>query len=219
MKFTVTFIALVIIGIIGLFIITSKKDNNSTDINQILSEATQSANMNTGQEEQGNFQLPNQNPQQQQQQQIPPKPTTGELKTAQQATITTSKGEIVMTLYPEVAPKTVSNFVTKAQSGFYNNLTFHRVEDWVIQGGDPDGNGTGGGNMATELNSKPFVKGSLGVARGGDIKVSNDSQFFITKTPADWLDNQYTNFGIVTEGMDVVEKIAIGDKIISVSVE
>jgi peptidyl-prolyl cis-trans isomerase B (cyclophilin B) len=109
--------------------------------------------------------------------------------------------------------------VTKAQSGFYNNLTFHRVEDWVIQGGDPKGNGMGGGNMPVEFNQKPFVKGSLGVASRGDGKVQNDAQFFITKTEASWLNGQYTNFGIVTEGMDVVEKIAVGDKIIGISVE
>ena len=70
--------------------------------------------------------------------------------------------------------------------------------------------------MPTEINNKPFVVGSLGVARGQDIKISNDSQFFITKTDASWLNNQYTNFGIVTEGMDVVNKIEIGDKILGI---
>lgn len=107
----------------------------------------------------------------------------------------------------------------KAQSGFYNNLTFHRVEDWVIQGGDPKGNGTGGGDLPTELSEKPFVVGSVGVARGGDIKISNDSQFFITKTEAPWLNNQYTNFGIVTDGMNVVNTIKIGDRILGITVE
>src|SRR5258708_18783386 len=131
-----------------------------------------------------------------------------------EAIIQTNKGDIVLELYSQDAPNTVKNFITKAENGFYNNLTFHRVEDWVIQGGDPKGNGTGGGSMPTELNSKPFVIGSLGVARGGDIKVSNDAQFFITKTDASWLNNQYTNFGFVTKGMDVVSKIQIGDKIL-----
>lgn len=214
MKFTVTFIGLVIIGLIALFVVMNKNGKSETkDMNQILSNATQSASTDIGQEEQGNFQ-----PGQQNQQSTIASPT-GELKTAQTATIKTSKGEIIMTLYPEDAPLTVSNFVTKAQSGFYNNKTFHRVEDWVIQGGDPKGDGTGGGNMKTELNTKPFVIGSLGVARGGNIEISNDSQFFITKTEADWLDNQYTNFGIVTEGMEVVDQIAIGDKILSITVE
>lgn len=142
-----------------------------------------------------------------------------QLETAQKATIKTSKGDIVLELYPQEAPQTVSNFVKKAKSGFYNNLTFHRVEDWVVQGGDPLGNGTGGGNMQTELNKRPFVVGSLGVARGGDIRISNDSQFFITKKEASWLNEQYTNYGTVTGGMDIAEKIAIGDKILGITVE
>ncbi len=138
---------------------------------------------------------------------------------AQTATIHTSKGDIVLSLYTSDAPNTVINFVKKSAGGYYNNLTFHRVEDWVIQGGDPLGTGTGGGNMPTELNNKPFVTGSLGVARANDIKVSNDSQFFITKIDAPSLNGQYTNFGMVISGMDVVNKIAIGDKILSISVQ
>lgn len=138
---------------------------------------------------------------------------------SQTAKIITTKGTIVLSLYPKDAPNTVANFVKKAKSGFYNNLTFHRVEDWVIQGGDPKGDGTGGGNIPTELNDKPFLVGSLGVARGGDIKVSNDSQFFIDKKDATWLNKQYTNFGIVTKGMDVVNKIEIGDKILSITIQ
>src|SRR5207302_6962288 len=96
------------------------------------------------------------------------------------------------------------NFIMKAESGFYKGLVFHRVEDWVVQGGDPKGDGTGGGLMQTEINDIPFVAGSLGVARGQNINVSNDSQFFITKSEANWLNQQYTNFGMVSGGMDVV---------------
>jgi len=135
------------------------------------------------------------------------------------AVIKTEKGDITLTLYPTDAPKTVSNFIGKAKSGFYKNLTFHRVEDWVIQGGDPDGNGTGGGEMPTELNDKPFIIGSLGVAKGPDIKISNDAQFFITKKDSPILNGKYTNFGIVTNGMDVVKKIQIGDKILGITAE
>ncbi len=113
----------------------------------------------------------------------------------------------------------MKNFICKANSIYYKNLAFHRVEDWVVQGGDPKGNGTGGGQMLTEINDKPFIVGSLGVARGSNPQISNDSQFFITKTDASWLNNQYTNFGEVTDGMDVVNKIAIGDKILSISVD
>lgn len=138
---------------------------------------------------------------------------------ASTAIIRTNKGNIELTLYQNETPKTVANFAQKSKSGFYNNLTFHRVEDWVIQGGDPKGTSTGGGDIPTEINSKPFVTGSLGVARGADIRVSNDAQFFITKQDASWLNGQYTNFGIVTKGMEIVEKIAIGDKILGITVE
>lgn len=135
------------------------------------------------------------------------------------ATISTTKGDIVIKLFPEAAPNTVANFAAKSKSGFYNNLSFHRVEDWVIQGGDPLGNGTGGGKMATELNNNPFIRGSVGVARGANVELSNDSQFFITKTDAPWLDKQYTNFGQVSSGLEVVDQIEIGDKILSVSIK
>lgn len=135
------------------------------------------------------------------------------------ATIKTSKGDIVLQLYNQDAPNTVKNFIQKSKDGFYDNLTFHRVEDWVIQGGDPEGTGMGGGNMSTELNDQPFVIGSLGVARGGNIQISNDAQFFITKKDSQFLNNQYTNFGIVKSGMEVVNKIAIGDKILGIDFE
>ncbi len=143
--------------------------------------------------------------------------TTSKGKTMDQskpiAQIETDKGIIEVELYPEKAPNTVKNFLDKAASGYYKGLKFHRVEDWVIQGGDPLGNGTGGGKMTTELNDVPFVDGSLGVARGGDIKVSNDSQFFICTADCGWLDGQYTNFGKVIKGLDIAKKVAIGDAI------
>lgn len=150
-----------------------------------------------------------------------PEPTFGVeagMKASYSATIKTTKGDIQVTLFGRDAPNTVKNFITKSDAGFYKNLTFHRVEDWVVQGGDPKGNGTGGGLMQTELNALPFVTGSLGIARGADIRVSNDSQFFFTKTDANWLDKQYTNFGIITSGMDVVNNMQVGDKILSITV-
>lgn len=150
-----------------------------------------------------------------------PTPSTTITQTvlAKKATIKTSRGNITVSFYGKDAPNTVANFVKKAQGGFYNNLTFHRVEDWVVQGGDPKGSGEGGGEMPTEINDKPFVVGALGVARRGDIKVSNDAQFFITKTEALWLNGQYTNFGIVTDGMNVINTIKVGDKIISIEIQ
>lgn len=136
---------------------------------------------------------------------------------ADKATLQTSKGNIVVKLYPDSAPKTVQNFLSKAQSDYYKNLNFHRVESWVIQGGDPKGNGTGGGAMPTELSQVPFKIGSLGVARGGNIQVSNDSQFFICTDDCSWLTGQYTNFGEVIEGMEIAKSIAVGDKILGIS--
>jgi peptidyl-prolyl cis-trans isomerase B (cyclophilin B) len=144
------------------------------------------------------------------------------------ATIELDKGgAITLELFPQLAPKWVDNFVQKANAGFYNGLTFHRVEDWVVQGGDPRGNGTGGGNIPTELNERPFAAGSVGVARGPDIRVSNDAQFFIITKAAPpelggkWvqLDKQYTNFGQVTEGMDIVRRVQIGDKIKRITIK
>jgi peptidyl-prolyl cis-trans isomerase B (cyclophilin B) len=147
-------------------------------------------------------------------------------------TIDTVKGKIVCKLYTDAAAgvsKTVANFETKANSGYFNGLLFHRVEDWVIQGGDPltkdpssissGAAGTGGGNMPSEYNQIDFKAGALGVARGQDPAINNDSQFFIVKTDSSFLDGQYTNWGQVVQGMDVVTKIAIGDKINSIKVE
>ncbi|MGI8424201.1 MAG: peptidylprolyl isomerase [Chloroflexota bacterium] len=146
------------------------------------------------------------------------------------ATIELEKGgAITIELFPQPAPqgapKTVENFVQKSIANFYSGLLFHRVEDWVVQGGDPRctqmsaGCGTGGGQMATELNERPFVLGSVGVARGPDVRVSNDSQFFICVKPAGWLDRQYTNFGQVVSGLDVAQKVAVGDKIRKITIK
>ncbi len=136
------------------------------------------------------------------------------------ASMELAKGGVVqMALRPDKAPSTVATFISKANAGFYNNLTFHRVVgDFVAQGGDPLGTGSGGGNQPTELSDLPFCKGSLGIARGGDIKVSNDSQFFICTGTCRHLDGQYTNFGQVTGGMDVALGIKIGDKIKSIRI-
>ncbi|MDQ5825115.1 MAG: peptidylprolyl isomerase [Chloroflexota bacterium] len=128
----------------------------------------------------------------------------------------TAKGCIVARLYTDASakvPNTIANFEQKANSGFFNGLVFHRVEDWVIQGGDPQGTGGGGGKMPSEYNDLTFKAGSLGIARGQDPTQNNDSQFFFTKTPAEWLNGQYTNWGEVVQGMEAVNQMAIGDKI------
>jgi len=140
------------------------------------------------------------------------------LPTTVTAVITTNRGVMTLKLYPDSTPNTVKNFVAKAKAGDYNGLTIHRVEDWVIQGGDPKGDGTGGGDQPTELSQVPFKIGSLGVARAGDIKVSNDSQFFITKKDSSFLNGEYTYFGKVISGMDVVNSLAVGDSILSTAI-
>jgi cyclophilin family peptidyl-prolyl cis-trans isomerase len=133
--------------------------------------------------------------------------------------IKTKNGEIVLKLYSDVAPKTTANFISKAESGFYKNLTFHRViPGFMAQGGDPLGNGTGGGQIKSEINNIPFVRGTIGLARGGNREISNDSQFFIcfTTEGCQHLTGDYVNFGEVVSGLDVLDKIKIGDKILDV---
>ncbi len=134
--------------------------------------------------------------------------------------ISTSKGKFVIELRPDVAPKTVVNFLSKWNSGYCDAKTFHRVEDWVVQGCDPKGDGTGGlTNLPTETSSESFLEGSVGVARKAFPKdMSNDSQFFIVKNASSFLDGEYTYFGKVVSGMDVIKTLAAGDKILSTSI-
>lgn len=136
--------------------------------------------------------------------------------------VETSKGTIVCSLATDASAgvsNTVAHFEKRASEGLFDGLKFHRVEHWVIQGGDPSGTGSGGGKMPSEYNNLPFNTGALGVARGPDRKLNSDCQFFIVKSDSRFLDGDYTNFGQVIDGMDVVKKIAIGDKMTSVTVE
>jgi cyclophilin family peptidyl-prolyl cis-trans isomerase len=137
------------------------------------------------------------------------------------ATITLEKGgTIVIQLRPDKAPKTVSNFAIRANTGRYDGLTFHRVEpNFVIQGGDPAGNGSGGSTQCTELSDLQFVKGAVGIARGGDINISNDFQFFVCIGDCLFLNGKYTNFGQVVSGQEVADGVKIGDKIKTIKVE
>ncbi len=135
------------------------------------------------------------------------------------ATIETDKGLIVAELYAKEAPQSVNNFVTLANLGFYDGLTFHRVEPgFVIQGGDPLGNGSGGPGYTVPAEiGKKHLLGALAYARTGDQvnpqRRSSGSQFYITLAPTPFLDGAYTVFGQVVKGMSVVQKIAVGDKI------
>lgn len=125
------------------------------------------------------------------------------------AVIQTAKGMIQIQIYPEVSVA-ASNFMILAANGFYDGLTFHRVEDWVVQGGDPLGNGTGGPgyNFPDEPVTREYKQGIVAYANSGPN--TNGSQFFILKKDYS-LSPQYTIFGSVIAGMDIVDKISIGD--------
>ncbi|WP_129598233.1 peptidylprolyl isomerase [Methanohalophilus profundi] len=128
------------------------------------------------------------------------------------AIIETDKGDIILELFENDAPRTVANFEKLIKQGFYNGLNFHRViPDFVIQGGCPKGDGTGGPGFTIkcEINPRKHTKGALSMAHAG--KDTGGSQFFITHSPQSHLDGMHTVFGKVIEGMDVVYKIKPGD--------
>lgn len=145
----------------------------------------------------------------------------GRKKVKQTAVITLEKGgEIRIEFYPEDAPKTVESFVTLAKKGFYDGLTFHRVEPgFVVQGGDPKGNGTGGPGytIKAEFNKQKHLRGAVAMARAQDPD-SAGSQFYICFQPAPFLDGKYTVFGHVVSGMEHVDKIKVGDKMKAVKI-
>jgi cyclophilin family peptidyl-prolyl cis-trans isomerase len=140
------------------------------------------------------------------------------------ATISTAKGDIVVQLDASAAPLTVNNFVFLARQGFYDGLTFHRVEPgFVIQGGDPTGTGAGGPGYTVPAEIKlPHVEGAIAMARKADQvnpeRASSGSQFYITLAATHFLDEGYTAFGHVIEGMDVVQSIAVGDVIEKITI-
>ena len=135
--------------------------------------------------------------------------------------IETTRGEIVVDLYPEHAPITVNNFVFLANDGYFDGIIFHRViPNFVIQGGDPTGTGRGGPGYSfeDELKDNPLKHetGSLSMANSGPN--TNGSQFFITHSPQPHLDGKHTVFGQVASGQDVVDAIQEGDEMIKVTV-
>ena len=137
------------------------------------------------------------------------------------ATFETSRGSIVCELFAKDAPKTVNNFVFLARDKFYDGTVFHRViADFMIQGGDPTGTGRGGPGykFEDELKENPnrHQTGSLSMANAGPN--TNGSQFFITHNATTWLDGKHTVFGKVLSGQDVVDSVAQGDQLKSVTV-
>jgi cyclophilin family peptidyl-prolyl cis-trans isomerase len=126
------------------------------------------------------------------------------------ATLHTNHGAIAVELFDDDAPKTVENFLKLARDGFYDSVVFHRIiPDFMIQGGDPTGTGSGGPGyqFEDEFNDRKVVRGALAMANAGPN--TNGSQFFIVTTEAaSWLDGKHTVFGTVTDGMDVVDAIS-----------
>ena len=134
--------------------------------------------------------------------------------------IETVHGEILIELYPDTAPNTVANFKALAGKGFYNGLKFHRViADFMAQGGDPEGTGRGGPGykVKAEFNARKHVRGTVAMARSASPD-SAGSQFYICFDPQPHLDGQYTIFGQVVEGMDIVDQIKQGDVMSKVTV-
>lgn len=141
-------------------------------------------------------------------------------KTNPYATIKTNKGEIELELYFDIAPLTVLNFIDLADKSFYDGLSFHRViANFVAQGGDPEGTGWGGPDylIRCEYSHEKYIRGTLGIATSG--KDTGGSQFFITHSPQPHLEGRYTVFGQVISGMDIVDQLVVGDKILEVTIE
>ncbi len=138
----------------------------------------------------------------------------------QEAVIETNQGVIKFQFFPQDAPQTVENFIQLAKKGFYNGLLWHRVvPGFVIQGGDPQGDGSGGPGytIKAEFNPRPHLAGTVAMARAADPD-SAGSQFYICLAAQPFLDGKYTVFGQVTEGFDVVQKIQVGDRMLKVTI-
>ncbi len=142
-----------------------------------------------------------------------------------------SRGEMVIELFPQDAPKTVAQFLKLVNSGFYNGVLFHRVENYprpfIVVTGDPltktlpltdprIGTGGSGNTLLFESNKRSFANGTVGLARDQKDKNSGDSQFFICNGPQKFLDGSYVAFGQVVKGIEIIPNIALGDKVTSV---
>lgn len=137
------------------------------------------------------------------------------------ARISTPKGDIVFSFYSDDAPQHAAAFIKLADAGFYDGLAFHRVEPgFVVQGGDPKGDGTGGPgyHLKAEFNKRPHVRGTVAMARASSHD-SAGSQFYICLGDARFLDNQYTVFGQMTDGFETLDAIRRGDNMTKVSIE
>ncbi|RKX24193.1 MAG: peptidylprolyl isomerase [Candidatus Zixiibacteriota bacterium] len=136
------------------------------------------------------------------------------------AIVLTSRGELEIELYFDIAPLTVLNFIELAENGFYDGLTFHRVEpSFVVQGGDPRGDGWGGPAhfIRCEYSDEPYIRGTVGIATSG--RGTGGSQFFITLAAQPRLEGRYTVFGQITGGLEIIDQIIIGDVIEKIIIE
>jgi peptidyl-prolyl cis-trans isomerase B (cyclophilin B) len=197
-----TFLGIIVLALIvgaGYYLVRQTKDNSNTE---------STAGTTTEQQQQAETPTPTPTPE------PTPEVTVSDHPVA---TIETSMGTIVVTLDHTAAPKTVENFVKLSNDGFYNGLKFHRViPNFVIQGGDPQGDGTGGPGYTVPAEIKlTHKKGAIAMARTGDqvnpTRASSGSQFYIVvdeNAQTKSLDGQYTVFGYVTSGMDIVAKIS-----------
>ena len=142
----------------------------------------------------------------------------------QVAVITTDRGIVVIELYPDAAPVAVDNFIKLINQKFYDGLTFHRIiEDFVVQGGCPKGDGSGGPGWTivdeyTNPNQRPHVRGTVAMAKT-PAPNSSGSQFYICFKPQPHLDGTYTTFGSVIQGMDIVDRLEIGDVMTKIRLE
>ncbi len=157
----------------------------------------------------------------------PPKPTEEEVSAfaerarESQVRITTSKGDITFTFFPDEAPLHVAAFMNLAEAGFYDGLMFHRVEPgFVVQGGDPDGDGTGGPGyeLKAEFSDRPHLRGTVAMARSSNPN-SAGSQFYICLDDARFLDKQYTVFGQMSDGFEALDQIRPGTLMRAVTIE
>lgn len=206
-------IGIFVVGIIlAMTVVPELRQKSLNNSNSTVTQDKASGTDNSSQQKQNNEQAQND--------QVQNNNTQTENLATSKAEIQTSKGNIQVVLENSKMPITVNNFTKLVNSNFYNGLNFHRVENWVIQGGDPKGDGTGGSADKISLETHPDLKnirGAIAMARSDDPN-SATSQFYILKNDASSLDSKYAVFGNVVSGMDVVDKIEIGDKIISIKV-
>jgi len=144
-----------------------------------------------------------------------------DLQKTYRVTIETNRGDLELALYPEYAPKTVNNFVFLAQEGFYDGVVFHRViNDFMIQGGDPTGTGSGGPGykFEDEVADNPLRHETAVISMANAGPNTNGSQFFITHSPQPHLDGKHTVFGKLVKGQEILNAIQQGDKMLKVMV-